>query len=109
MGEKAQIAELILPVRREAIGAVVMTLFIGVFVCLAGFNLFTGTAIVVSSVWLVLIVFVFAGFCKEKGTKRFLTDLLGAFASKQFIRTLRYQDKLDEVQFGYQMFGHLFF
>jgi hypothetical protein len=90
------------------IGAIVVTAFLLFFIFLGIYNLFNGIAIIPSLIWLLLVGSVLIGFCKEKGSKQFATEILGAFSLKQFVQTICRENGQNEIQFGYWMFGHRF-
>jgi len=94
--------------RRVVMGAVLLMVFILSFVLLAVYNLRSWTAIIPSTLWLLLVGFVVGGFIKTDGWKKFATDILGAFAWREFIRTIRREDGSVDFQYGFWMFGQRF-
>ena len=90
------------------IGAIVGTVFLLFFIFLGIYNLFNCMAIIPSLIWLLLVGWVLIGFRREKGSKQFATEILGAFSLKQFVQTIRRKSDQNEIQFGYWMFGHRF-
>ena len=100
------ILELPVPkLKRAAIGAAMLTAFILFFVLLAIYNLYSWTAIIPSTIWLLLVGFVLGGFIKTDGWEKFATDILGAFSRKEFIRTIRWENSKTDFQYGFRMFG----
>lgn len=112
-GSGLTISELPVPkTKRAAIGAVVgmimLTAFISFFVLLAIYNLCNLTAIIPSTLWLLLVGFVLGGFIKTDGCKRIATDILGAVSRKEFIRTICSENGTTDFQYGFRMFGRWF-
>jgi len=109
MTDPAPTSELAIPnSRASVIGAIVLATFILLFVVVAVHNLADGTAPIPSILWLLLVGTVIGGMCKERGIRRFLINLLGAYALRQFIWTLPKGNGATEIQFGYRLLGHRF-
>jgi hypothetical protein len=109
MNDGTPILELAVPKRIGAvIGATVLTAFVLFSIFLAIYNLFNWMAIIPSVIWLLLIGWTLISLSKEKGCRRFATEILGAFSLKQFVQAIRRENGLNEIQFGYQMFGNRF-
>ena len=69
---------------RVVIGVCLMAGFLGFFVVLGIHNLLNGTALIPSSLWLLLVGVIFFGFCKERGIKQVIIEIMGAFARQHF-------------------------
>jgi hypothetical protein len=91
---------------RAVIGAFALTGFILFFVLLAVENLLNWAAVIPSLIWLSLVSAVLFGFCKERGISQVLTEILGAFARKQFARAIPHDGGQSEIQFGYRILGY---
>ena len=108
-GGDVPISELpVLKVKRAVIGAIMLTAFILFFVILAIYNLCSWTAIIPSTIWLLLVGLTLGGFIKTEGSKKFATDILGAFSWKEFIRTIRSGNGKTDFQYGFRVFGRWF-
>jgi hypothetical protein len=98
--------------KRAAIGAMVgivmLTAFIVLSVLLAIYNLSDWTAIIPSTIWLLLVGFMLGGFIKTDGCKKITTDILGASSWNEFVRTVRWENGNSELQYGFQIFGRRF-
>lgn len=109
----ASISELPVPKTKRAVigamvGIVILTTFIILSVILAIYNLCNWTAIIPSTIWLLLVGFMAGGFIKTEGCKKITTDILGAFSWNEFIRTVRCENGNRELQYGFQIFGRRF-
>lgn len=97
---------------RAVIGSFVGAMFLSVFilfsVLLAIYNLCTWTAVIPSTIWLLLVGFVLGSFIKTDGWKKFATDILGGFAREEFIRTIHLGSNEPCLQYGFKMFGQRF-
>lgn len=91
--------------RRAIVGVCLTTGFLGFFVALGVHNLLNGIALIPSSLWLLLVGLVLFGFCKERGIKQVLTEILGAFARKQFAWIFRNDADRVAIRFGFEIFG----
>jgi len=94
--------------KRAVIGAIMLTAFILFFVFLAIYNLCSWKAIIPSTIWLLLVGLTLGGFIKTEGSKKFATDILGAFSWNEFIRTIRLENGGIDFQYGFRMFGRWF-
>jgi hypothetical protein len=94
---------------RVVVGAVVVgifgTAFLLFFIFLAVYNLSNRMAIIPSAIWLLLVGSVLIGLSKEKGSKQFATEILGAFSRKEFVQTICRENGENEFQYGFRMFG----
>lgn len=90
------------------IGAVVLTAFLTFFVLLAIYNLLNLAAIVSSILWLLLVAAAIFGFCKEKGIRQTAIEILGAFAVKEFIWSVKGESNCRKILFGYKFCGKRF-
>lgn len=103
------ISELPVPkFKRVVVGVGILTAFILFFVFLAIYNLRNRMGIIPSTIWLLLVGFVFAGFIKTNGWKKSFTDILGAFSRNEFVRTVRRENAETDFQYGYKIFGKWF-
>ncbi len=94
--------------RRVIIGAIVLATFILFFISLAIYDLCNRMAIIPSLIWLLSISVTVIGFCREKGTRQFAVEILGAFSRKEFVRTKHRENDPNEFQYGFWMFGYHF-
>ena len=106
-------SELIVPKTRRvviggSIGMIIMLAFICLSCLLAVYDLFTLTALVPSTIWLLLVAFVLRGFVSVAGWKKVATDALGTLSGKEFARTTRTRDGQAIFQYGFRMFGRWF-
>ncbi len=95
--------------RIEVIAAFLITALIVFFVILAVGNLLNRVALISSSVWLLLVTGVIWSRCREEGVRKFLINLRGVFASKQFVESISGGTHPTEIRFGYQLLGHRHF
>jgi hypothetical protein len=94
---------------RAVIGVCLMAGFLGFFVALGIHNLLNGTALIASSLWLLLVGVIFFGLCKERGIKQVCIEIMGAFARKHFVWTFLTAAGETQLRFGYQIFGSRYF
>lgn len=97
---------------RAVIGGTICTIMLTTFtlfsVGLAIYNLCNWTAIIPSTIWLLLVGFFFSGLIKTDGCKKITTDILGTFSKKEFIRTISLEKGQTAFQYGFKIFGHWF-
>lgn len=91
--------------RRAIVGAFLFTAFLGFFVVLGVYNLLNSIGVVASSLWLLLMAVISIGYCKERGLKQVLTEILGAFARRQYAWIFRSDADKFELRFGFRIFG----
>ena len=102
--------EMRIPKRRaEIIGRIFIAAFVAFFVALSVFNLVNRVAVISSAIWLLLVTAVIFAICRVEGIGKFLRDLLGGFASTQFVERVTAETRLTEIRFGYQLFGRRYF
>jgi hypothetical protein len=93
---------------REVLGAATVTAFILFFVLLSVVNLLNHVAMIPSAAWLLLVLAVVGTSCKEEGLRTLLVNILGYFASKQFVESISEGTFPVGIRFGYQLLGHRF-
>ncbi len=100
-----------LPVRKQygAIGMLVMTACVVLPSTLAAYNLVNGTGIIPSLIWLAFISLTLFCSIQNQGFWVFITEFIGAFARRHFVRTIRIPGKGIEMQIGYQIGKSRFF
>lgn len=105
----APILELPVPKSRLAVfGAAIATAFVLFFTSLALHNLWDWTAILPSTLWLLLVSAVVVDLIRSKGIKQFVVETLNVFSFREFVWTIPRVNGQNEIQFGYQLFGRRF-
>ncbi|HAH20586.1 MAG: hypothetical protein A2Y00_01085 [Omnitrophica WOR_2 bacterium GWF2_43_52] len=85
----------------------VIVIFFGM---LSVFNLFSRTALIASSVWLVFVVAMVWAACRvEGGPDKFLINRLGDLVGRQFMLVVPQSAQSAEIRFGYQLMGQRFY
>jgi hypothetical protein len=76
---------------------------------MAMLNLITGTAVIVSGIWLIFISIMIWKACKNAGgLHKYLVNRLGEIAGRKFVESTSYKKAPTEIRFGYELFGHRF-
>jgi hypothetical protein len=95
--------------KRGALGATVIIAFILFFVVLSVINLLNHVAMIASAIWLLLVVLAIWTICKMDGLARVLVNVLGCFASRQFVESLCEGAGHARIGYGYELFGRRYF
>ncbi|MHB0960100.1 MAG: hypothetical protein ACYC0X_19805 [Pirellulaceae bacterium] len=73
---------------------------------MAVLNLFFQVAIIVSCIWLAFIIWsIWTASKDDGGFRRWLINILGVFARKQFVESINHNAGSVEIHLGYQLFG----
>ncbi len=108
--ENPMLHEMVIPKSRS--GTVlywIMTSIVVFFVLLSVANLICGVSMVASGLWIVFVTFMVRSSVREAhGVHRYLTNLLGGLAGRQFVESAPEAEPAKEVRFGFLLFGHRF-
>jgi hypothetical protein len=80
-----------------------------VFSVIAVVNLFMGSAVIASIIWLCFVTFMIRiAIRREGGLREWLISVLDGLAGRRFAAVFPNEEGLPEMQIGFQLFGHRF-